>query len=102
MEQLATPSTAILDGRVRQSTPERGHRAGYGGKRRKGSKAHVTVHTPGQLLRVVVTPANAQERDRVGGLCERALAVTGQTVQVGCIRQGCCRVAGSLNEALPS
>jgi hypothetical protein len=34
------------------------------------------------LLRVVITPANEQERAQVGALCARVQAVTGQTVQV--------------------
>jgi transposase len=82
-ERAATPTAIILDGRVLQSTPESGHRAGYnGGKRRKGSTAHIAVDTLGQLLSVVITPANEQERAHVGALCERVQAVTGQTVQV--------------------
>lgn len=85
----ATPTAVILDARVLQSTPESGHRAGYdGGKRRKGSKAHVAVDTLGQLLSVVITPANAQERAQVGELCARVQQVTGQTVQVSFVDQG--------------
>nr|GFD54141.1 hypothetical protein [Tanacetum cinerariifolium] len=58
-----TPSVAVLDGRTLQSTPESGHQAGYdGAKKRKGSKAHIAVDTLGQLLSVVITPANEQER----------------------------------------
>jgi len=57
--RAATPSAVVFDGRTLQSTPERGHRAGWdGAKRRKGSKAHLAVDTLGQLLRVVSTPAN--------------------------------------------
>ena len=57
------PSAAILDGRTMQSSPESGARAGYDGhKRRKGSKVHMAVDTLGQLLAVLVTPANEQER----------------------------------------
>src|SRR3954469_6608046 len=49
-----TPSAAILDGRVIQSTPESGNRAGYDGhKRRKGSKVHIAVDTLGHLLALV-------------------------------------------------
>ena len=89
LDRPATPSAVILDGRVLQSTPESGHRAGYdGGKRRKGSKAHIAVDTLGQLLSVVITPANEQERDRVGELCQRVQEITGQTVQVGFADQG--------------
>jgi transposase len=89
LNRPATPSAVIPDGRVLQSTPESGHRAGHdGGKRRKGSKAHIAVDTLGQLLSLLITPANAQERDQVGQLCERVEAVTGQTVQVGFVDQG--------------
>ena len=89
LERPATPSAVILDGWVLQSTPERGHRAGYdGGKRRKGSKAHIAVDTLGQLLSLVITPANEQERDQVGERCQRVQEITGQTVQVGFVGQG--------------
>ena len=85
----ATPTAIVLDGRTLQSTPESGHRAGYdGAKRRKGSKAHIAVDTVGQLLSVVITPANEQERAQVGELCRRVQEVTGQTVQVGFVDQG--------------
>jgi len=89
LDRPATPSAVILDGRVLQSTPESGHRAGYdGGKRRKGSKAHITADTLGQLLSVVITPTNEQERDQVGELCQRVQEITGQTVPVGFVDQG--------------
>src|SRR5690606_26266177 len=53
------PTGTILDGRVMQSTPESGKRAGYDGhKRKKGSKIHIAIDTLGHLLAVVVTPAN--------------------------------------------
>ena len=77
----ATPSVVVLDGRTLQSTPESGHRAGCeGAKRRKGSKAHLAVDTLGQLLSVVITPANEQARAQVGGLCRQVQEVTGHTV----------------------
>ena len=89
LDRPATPSAVIFDGRVLQSTPESGHRAGYdGGKRRKGSKAHIAVDTLGQLLSVAITPANEQERDQVGERCQRVQEITGQTVQVGFVDQG--------------
>lgn len=85
----ATPTAVVLDGRTLQSTPESGHRAGYdGAKKRKGSKAHIAVDTLGQLLSVVITPANEQERAQVGELCRQVQEVTGQTVQVGFVDQG--------------
>jgi transposase len=85
----ATPTAIVLDGRTLQSTPESGHRAGYdGAKRRKGSKTHIAVDTLGQLLSVVITPANEQERAQVGELCRQVQEVTGQTVQVAFVDQG--------------
>ena len=85
----ATPAAVVLDGRTLQSTPESGPRAGYdGAKKRRGSKAHIAVDTLGQLLSVVITPANEQERAQVGELCRQVQQVTGQTVQVGFVDQG--------------
>ena len=84
-----TPTAVVLDGRTRPGTPESGHRAGYdGAKKGKGSKAHIAVDTLGQLLSVVITPANEQERAQVGELCRQVQGVTGQTVQVGYGDQG--------------
>ena len=89
LERPPTPSAVVLDGRTLQSTPESGHRAGWdGAKRRKGSKAHIAVDTLGQLLSVVITPANEQERAQVGELCRQVQEVTGQTVTVGFVDQG--------------
>ena len=89
LERPATPSAIVLDGRTLQSTPESGHRAGWdGAKRRKGSKAHIAVDTLGQLLSVVITPANEQERAQVGELCRQVQEITGQTVTVGFVDQG--------------
>jgi len=57
------PTAAILDSRTLQSTPESGSRAGYDGhKRRKSSKLHLAVDTLGNLLTLLVTPANEQDR----------------------------------------
>lgn len=71
------------------STPESGARAGYDGhQRRKGSKVHLAVDTLGQLLAVVVTPANEQERAQVATLAEQVQAVTGETVAVAFVNQG--------------
>ena len=69
------PSAAIYDGRVMQSTPESGSRAGYNGhKRKKGSKVHMAVDTLGELLSLVVTAANEGHR------CQRRRADTGRRV----------------------
>lgn len=67
----ASPSAVILDSRTIQSTAESGARAGYDGhKRRKGSKAHVAVDTLEELLALVVTPANEQDRAQVAELAQ--------------------------------
>lgn len=85
----AQPSAAILDGRVLQSSPESGDRAGYDGyKRRKGSKVHLAIDTLGHLLALHVTPANEQERAQVGELCEQIQAVTGGSVELAYVDQG--------------
>jgi transposase len=83
------PSAAIFDGRTLQSTPESGARAGYDGhKRRKGSKVHMAVDTLGQLLALLVTPANEQERAQVAELAEHVQEATGESVEVAFVDQG--------------
>ena len=83
------PRAAILDSRTLQSTPESGGRAGYDGhKRRKGSKVHIAVDTLGQLLAVLVTPANEQDRAQVAALAEQIQEVTGESVEVAFVDQG--------------
>jgi len=72
-----------------QLTPESGTRAGQdGAKRKKGSKAHLTVDALGQLLAIHITPANAQDRDQVAALAEDVQDATGQTVTVAFVEQG--------------
>jgi hypothetical protein len=72
-----------------QSTPESGGHAGYGGaKRRKGSKVHAAVDTLGNLLTLLVTPANEQDRAQVGQLAQAIQDVTGQSVEVAFVDQG--------------
>jgi len=83
------PRAAILDSRTLQSSPESGDRAGYDGhKRRRGSKVHLAVDTLGQLLAVLVTPANEQDRAQVAALAERVQAATGNSVEVAFVDQG--------------
>jgi transposase len=83
------PRAAILDSRTLQSSPESGERAGYDGhKRRKGSKVHLAVDTLGQLLAVLVTPANEQDRAQVDALAEQIQEVTGDSVEVAFVDQG--------------
>lgn len=77
------PKAAIVDSQTLRSTPESGHRAGYdAGKKTKGTKVHVAVDTLGNLLTIVVTPANEQDRAQVDQLCHDIQEVTGQNVTV--------------------
>ena len=88
-DRTPQPRAAILDSRTVQSTPESGERAGYDGhKRRKGSKVHIAVDTLGQLLAVLVTPANEQDRAQVAALAEQIQEVTGESVAVAFVDQG--------------
>ena len=84
------PTAAILDSRTAQSSPESGGRAGYDGhKRKKGSKFHLAVDTLGHLLALVVTPADAQDRDQVEELAAAVHEATGATVELAWVDQGC-------------
>jgi transposase len=84
-----TPTAVIFDSATRPSTPESGHRAGYDGyKRRKGSKIHLAVDTLGHLLAVLVTPANAQDREQVATLAAAVQEASGQTVELAFVDQG--------------
>ena len=70
------------------STPKSG-RAGYdGAKRKKGSKTHMAVDTLGDLLALLVTPANEQDRDQVQQLTQKVQEVTGETVEVAFVDEG--------------
>lgn len=88
-DKSAQPSAVIFAGRTLQSTPERGHRAGDDGyKRKKGSKVPAAVDTLGHLLALRVTPANAQERAQVGALAEAVQELTGAQVELAFVDQG--------------
>ncbi len=83
------PTAAVLDSRTLQATPTSGSRAGYdGAKRRKGSKTHAAVDTPGHLLALVVTPAGVGDREVVGRLAEAVQRATGASVEVAFVDQG--------------
>jgi transposase len=85
----AQPSAVIYDAQTIQSTPESGARAGYDGhKRRKGSKIHVAVDTLGNLIALVLTPANEQERAQVSELSKAVQEATGQNVELAFVDQG--------------
>ena len=88
-ERNPRPTAAILDGRTLQSSPESGARAGYDGyKRKKGSKVHVAVDTLGNLLALLVTPANEQERAQVGELAKAVQEATQRSVKLAYVDQG--------------
>jgi transposase len=85
----APPTAVMLDARTVQSTPESGSRAGYDGhKRRRGSKTHAAVDTLGNLLAVLVPPANEQEREQVAALAAQVQEVTGEQVELAYVDQG--------------
>ena len=85
----AKPTAVIFDSRTLQSSPESGGRAAYdGAKRRKGSKTHIAVDTLGNLLAVLVTPANEQDRAQVGALAAQVQEVTGESVELAYVDQG--------------
>jgi transposase len=89
LEREPQPAAVILDGRTLQSTPESGGRAGYDGHKKKhGSKIHAAVDTLGNLLAVLVTPANEQERAQVAALATKLQEVTGNHVEVAFVDQG--------------
>jgi transposase len=89
-DRPAPPTAVILDSRSLQSTAESGARAGYDGhKRRKGSKVHAAVDTLGELLALVVTPANEQDRAQVEQLAAAVQDVTGEAVELAWVDQGC-------------
>lgn len=82
------PTAMIIDSRTMQSTPESGGRAGYdAGKKKKGSKTHVAVDMYGNLLALLVTPANQADRDVAYDLAVKVQQATGESVQV-CFADG--------------
>ena len=88
-DRMPQPRAVILDSRTGQSTPESGAGAGYDGhKRRRGRKTHAAVDTLGHLLALVVTPANAQDREQVAALAAAVQDVTGESVELAYVDQG--------------
>lgn len=84
-----SPRATVIDSRTLQSSPESGGRAGYDGHtRKKGSKVHMAVDTLGQLLALVVTPADEGDRARVGELAKEVQEATGESVEVAFVDQG--------------
>ena len=58
-----TPSAAILDSQSVKTTEQGGPHGYDGGKKVNGRKRHILVDTLGLLLKVVVHPANLQDRE---------------------------------------
>ncbi len=89
MNRSSRPTAVIMDGRTLQSTPESGGRAGFDGHQKKhGSKVHAAVDSLGNLLALVATPANEQERAQVATLAREVQQVCQQSVQVAFVDQG--------------
>jgi transposase len=61
--QPPTPSAAIIDSQSVKTTEQGGPHGYDGGKKVNGRKRHLLVDTLGLLLRVVVHPANVQDRE---------------------------------------
>ena len=89
LERSGYPTAAVFDARVLHSSPESGARAGDDGhQRRTGSKVHAAVATSGQLLALVVTPADADERSPVATLAAQVQQATGEQVELAWVDQG--------------
>lgn len=89
-ERAAQPTAVIIDSRTVHSTPESGARAGYDGhKRRKAPKSISPLTRSGACLLLKVTAANEQERAQVAQLAQELHSVTGQSVEVAFVDQGC-------------
>ena len=87
--RTSEPTAAVLDSRTLRSTPQSGARAGYDGhKHKNGFKVHAAVDTLGHLLALFVTPANEQERGRVGELAAAVQEATGESVELAYVDQG--------------
>ena len=88
-EREPEPSAVILDSRSLRSSPESGERAGYdGAKRKRGSKVHLAVDTPGHVVALHVTPADVDDRAEVGQLAGEVQAQTQDSVDLAFVDQG--------------
>lgn len=64
------PTAAVPDSRTLQSSAESSLRAGHGRAERPQAQRHAAVDTPGHVLALRVTPANAGDHEQVGQLAE--------------------------------
>ncbi|KAB7783837.1 IS5 family transposase [Methylorubrum populi] len=88
-EREPEPSAVILDSRTLRSSPESGERAGSdGAKRKRGSKVHLAVDTPGHVVALHVTPADVDDRAEVGRLSATVQAGTQDSVELAFVDQG--------------
>ena len=77
------PTVALVDSRTLQSTPESGSRAGYdGGKKKRGTKIHLAVDTLGNVISIIATAADEQDRDQVFDICQKIQEETGGNIDV--------------------
>ena len=83
------PTAAIIDSRTLQGTVENGDRGGYDGhKRKKGTKLHLAVDTLGEFLAMVITPADASDREQVEAVAAAIQEATGDAVELAYVDQG--------------
>jgi hypothetical protein len=77
------PPAVVIDSRTLQSTPERGHRTGFDGvKRRKGSKMHIAGDTLGHFMVLHVTPLDKQDRTPLRRTAKAVQRATGRNVEL--------------------
>lgn len=83
------PHAVIVDSQTLPLTPASGGRTGCNGhNQRNGATVHMAMATLGQLLAVMVTPANDHNRAQVAAMAHRMQEVNGDAVAVAFVDQG--------------